>query len=103
MTDGAVQAFEVVYPGVKKMQGALVRDGVFLVSSSDPKTSWPQAPGSMFVGSVGDEVAERGWPAWPEDLHYSPFSDNLWSLTEMPQIRFVFAVKLAAITAGCAE
>lgn len=102
-SDGVVQTTQIVFPGVKRMQGALSVWGDHFVSSSEPKLSWPQTPGTLFVGTVGGKMNERGWPAYPEDLHYSPFSDNLWCLNEQPYHRYVFAVKRQTIWSGCID
>ena len=93
-TDGRIQASEVVFPGVENMQGGLSYDGRFFVSCSGDYLG-------LHIGEVGQATVERGWPYGPEDLHYAPGSDNLWSATEHPGSRAVFAVKMSEMVAGC--
>ena len=93
-TGGRVQATEAVYPGVENMQGGLSWNGQYFMSCSGDFLG-------LHTGKVGQSVAKRGFPYGPEDLHYAPASDNLWSLTEHPGSRAVFSVKLSEIQAGC--
>lgn len=95
-TGGAVQATEALFPGVAKMQGAHSHDGKYFVATSKGASN-----GTLHVGTVGATLKKRGWVTGPEDLHWSPFSDNLWSLSEYPGKRWVFAVKSAGVWAGC--
>ena len=53
------------------------------------------------VGVPGAMLETRGWVYGAEDLHYSPLSDDLWSLAEHPGSRYVFAVARERIVAGC--
>jgi hypothetical protein len=46
------------------------------------------------VNGGGGSSYER-WAQQPEGLTYSPFSDNLWCVTEKDHARAVFAVKRA--------
>jgi hypothetical protein len=39
------------------------------------------------------EFTTYDWPTGCEDLHYSPYSGNMWCLTEPRNNRFVFAVR----------
>ena len=60
-------------------------------------------PGSVYVGRPGAWRRHR-WavPMGPEDLTYWPSTDGLWSLTEHPRRRWVFAMRrsrLAPLTA----
>lgn len=93
-TGGRIQATEVVYPGVENMQGGLSYDDRFFMSCSGNFLG-------LHTGEAGQSTVRRGWPDGPEDLHYAPGSDNLWSLTEHPGSRAVFAVKRSQIVAGC--
>ncbi len=92
--DGRVQASYAVFPGIDNVQGALSWNGQYYMSCSGNVLG-------LYTAKEGQTLAKRGWPYGPEDLHYSKSSDNLWSLTEHPGSRYVFAVKLASITAGC--
>jgi hypothetical protein len=55
------------------------------------------------VSNPGGVLSQHEWPKHPEDLTYSPTSDNLWSLTEDPGARHVFAVKMAELLGGCGK
>ena len=103
VTDGAVHAAEAVFPGIKKLQGALSWDGDYFFSSSQPKVSWPPSPGSLHHGTLGQNLHEHTFPYPPEDLHYSKFSGNLWGLTEKAGTRYVFSMKKLDILNGCGE
>ena len=94
LTDGRVQATEAFFPGIDNIQGALSWKGQYFFSCSGNVLG-------LYTAKSGQSLAKRDWPYGPEDLHYSPASDNLWCLTEHPGSRYVFAVKLASITAGC--
>ncbi len=91
--DGVVHPTQVVYPNAIRMQGALSVGDTWYVSSSDPKLSLLPAPGTLYVTRVGQQPDERGFPLLPEDLHYSMQSRRLWSVTERPSHRYVFAVE----------
>jgi hypothetical protein len=99
--DEIVRPTQVIYPNVKRMQGAVSVNNYFFVSSSEPKTSWPPTPGSLYFTYEYAQPITRGYPAWPEDLHYSSFSDRLWSCSEMPGMRYVFSVKRTHAIFGC--
>ena len=85
-----------------KMNGAFRRNGVFFLASSQQRSRWGNKFGMLYRARVGHRSVTANWANGPEDLHYSPTSDNLWSLTEYPKSwnnrvkdRRVFAVKLA--------
>jgi hypothetical protein len=50
-------------------------------------------PGSVYVGRPGAFTRHR-WaaPMGPEDIAYWPSADLLWSLSEHPRRRWVFAI-----------
>lgn len=75
--------------GVARMQGAVVADDTYYVSVSHG----PRRLGSLFVGRPGAFVERsRAAPMGPEDLCWWPSRRELWSLTEFPVLRWVFAV-----------
>ncbi|WP_183093642.1 hypothetical protein [Nocardioides stalactiti] len=76
--------------GLKRMQGVAVADGTYFVTSSHGRTSY----GQMHVGTPG-AFATRRWatPPGPEDLVYWPETDLLWSVSEHPGLRWVFAMR----------
>ncbi|WP_322937959.1 hypothetical protein [Nocardioides bizhenqiangii] len=74
--------------GLTRMQGTAVVDGTYFVTSSHG-TSY----GSMHVGRPGDfRTTKWATPPGPEDLVYWPETDLLWSLSEHPGWRWVFAM-----------
>ena len=75
--------------GVPGMQGATVVDGTWYVTNSRGRYRL----GSVWVGRPG-HLRERRWqlPVGPEDLTYWPARDQLWSLSEYPGARYVFAM-----------
>lgn len=91
---GVAVASQLLFAGDSKVQGALSWQGRFFLSES----------GSLHplrIGEAGAILETRGWVYGAEDLHYSPRSDNLWSHSEHPGSRFVFAVKRERVLAGC--
>ena len=79
--------------GVRQTQGAAVAGGsYFLTTSHGPRT-----PGSVHVGTPGAPGGFRRhrWatPMGPEDLAYWPSQDLLWSVSEHPGRRWVFAMR----------
>lgn len=76
--------------GLGHMQGAvIVRDTYYITVSRGRHLL-----GKMYVGRPGD-FRGHPWtiPVGPEDLAYWPSTDLLWSLTEYPRRRYVFAVR----------
>lgn len=84
----AVDVIDVHEPGIPRMQGATVVDGTWFVSASDGAR-----PGDLWVGSGGTWVRHPGvLPPGPEDLTASHDGRRLWSLSEYPRQRWVFAI-----------
>lgn len=76
--------------GVVRMQGAAVVEDRYHLSIS----RGPVTPGTIYVGRPG-QFDRRRWavPMGPEDLSYSPSGDLLWSVSEHPRRRWVYAMK----------
>ncbi|MGB5934401.1 MAG: hypothetical protein WBG76_00845 [Ornithinimicrobium sp.] len=75
--------------GVGHMQGATVVEDRFYVTASRGR----RKDGHVYVGQPGDLARHEGvLPPGPEDITYWPSRDQLWSLSEYPQRRFVFAM-----------
>nr|WP_254451033.1 GNAT family N-acetyltransferase [Aeromicrobium stalagmiti] len=75
---------------VARMQGAVVADGRWVVTSSNGEG----LPGDLWVGSPGAFTRHRGvLPTGPEDITYLPQRRQLWSLTEWPGRRWVYAIE----------
>jgi hypothetical protein len=76
--------------GVARMQGAVAAHGRLYVSTS----RGPWAPGTLWTGPPGRLRPRRGvLPMGPEDLTYSPPSDELWTLTEHPRRRWIVTMR----------
>ena len=78
--------------GLGHMQGAaVVRDTYYVTSSRGRRRL-----GTLSVGEPGSfRGFPRALPVGPEDISYWPSTDLLWSLTEYPGRRYVFAMKRA--------
>jgi len=74
--------------GLERMQGVAVVDGTYFVTSSHGSSY-----GHLHVGTPAAFRTQR-WatPPGPEDLVYWPGTDLLWSLSEHPGRRWVFAM-----------
>lgn len=87
--DGAVSPALLDDRGVRGMQGAAVVDGTWFVTTSHGRYHL----GSVWVGEPGDlREHRRQLPVGPEDITYWPERDQLWSLSEYPGARYVYAV-----------
>jgi hypothetical protein len=76
-------------PGIPRMQGATIVDGIWFVSASHGLK-----PGDLWVGSGGTWVRHAAvLPPGPEDLSASHDGRRLWSLSEYPKRRWVFAIE----------
>jgi len=75
----------------KQVQGAASRDGTFYLSSSAP----PGGAGEIYR-VAGSKSATSRWSDTPEDLMVDHGSGWLWSLSEAPRERAVFAAKLTS-------
>ncbi len=78
--------------GLGHMQGATVVRDTYYVTSSRGRYRL----GQLHVGRPGEfRTFPRTLPVGPEDIAYWPSTDLLWSLTEYPGRRFVFAMNRA--------
>lgn len=74
---------------IPRMQGASLVAGTWVVTSSMGKGS----PGDLWTGRPGDYTRHKGvLPTGPEDITYWPQRRQLWSLTEWPGSRWVYAI-----------
>lgn len=74
---------------VARMQGAVVADGRWVVTSSNGEGN----PGDLWIGSPGRFTRHRGvLPTGPEDITWLPQRRQLWTLTEWPGRRWVYAI-----------
>ncbi len=75
--------------GVFGMQGATVVNGTWFLTTSHGRYRL----GSVWVGRPGSFREHRHQlPVGPEDITFWPERDQLWSLSEYPGARYVFAV-----------
>lgn len=82
---------------VERMQGAALVDGTWVLTASRGEEN----PGDLWVGHPGEFTIRRGvLPPGPEDITYWPGRGELWSLSEWPGQRWVFAIDAKALTAG---
>ncbi len=95
LNEGASHPTLLSYGGVPRMQGAAVVDGTWFVSTSDG----PFRRGSVWLGEPGRLIERRRvLPVGPEDIAYWPQHDELWSVSEYPGARYVFAMNRAGLT-----
>jgi hypothetical protein len=88
--DGIARPVVIEDGGVVRTQGAVVaRERWYLTRSTGPRV-----PGSVYAGRPGDFRRYR-WatPMGPEDIAWWPSTDLLWSVTEHPHRRWVYAMK----------
>lgn len=87
--DGHAHPLSLAEAGIHSMQGACVVDGTYYITTSAGR----YGRGSLWVGAPGNFGRfAHVLPVGPEDLAYWPSTDQLWSLTEYPGRRFVFAM-----------
>ena len=88
--DGTSRPVALDERGLGHMQGAAVVGDTYYVTCS--RGRWRL--GRMYVGEPGRfRTFPRALPVGPEDISYWPSTDRLWSLSEYPGRRFVFAVE----------
>jgi len=88
--DGISRPVQLEAGGVSSMQGASVARGRYHVTVSHGPWLW----GSMYVGDPGRLRPHRlAMPMGPEDIAYWPSTDLLWSVSEHPWRRWVFAMR----------
>jgi hypothetical protein len=74
---------------LRSMQGATVVDDTYYVTTSAGR----RGRGSLWAGRLGGfRRFARVLPVGPEDITYWPSTGRLWSLTEYPGARHVFAM-----------
>ena len=90
--DGHARPLSMHEAGIRAMQGAAVVGGTYYVTTSAGRFR----RGSLWVGRPGDfKRFARALPIGPEDITYWPSTGQLWSLTEYPGRRYVFAMDRA--------
>jgi len=80
---------ETHVPGIPEMQGVVLTDDTWFVNAS----RGDKLGGDLWVGTPGAMTRhEHVLPPGPEDLAYWPERRQLWSVTEFPGKRWVYAV-----------
>jgi hypothetical protein len=88
--DGTFRPVWLDERGLGHMQGAAIVRGTYYVTASRGRYRL----GTMYVGEPGSfRSFPRALPVGPEDITYWPSTDRLWSLSEYPGRRFVFAMR----------
>jgi hypothetical protein len=77
---------------VGNVQGALSLNGRLGTSSSAG-----ESPGTLLSGAPGQAAAAHSWSIGAEDLSFAQTSGRVYSLTEVPGARTVFAVPASSI------
>jgi hypothetical protein len=87
--DGRVAVDETHVPGITEMQGVVLTDDTWFVNAS----RGDKLGGDLWSGTPGAMTRhEHVLPPGPEDLAYWPERRQLWSVTEFPGKRWVYAV-----------
>jgi hypothetical protein len=90
--DGTARPVSFDERGLGHMQGAAVVGDTYYVTASRGRYRL----GTVYVGAPGSfRTFQRALPVGPEDISYWPSTDLLWSLTEYPGRRWVFAMNRA--------
>jgi hypothetical protein len=88
--DGSARPLLIDERGIGHMQGAVVVDGRWYLTTSAGRYRL----GSVWSGVPGALRRHRfAIPVGPEDITYWPSTDELWSLSEYPGHRYVFAMR----------
>ena len=88
--DGSARPISLEDHGVRRMQGVACVRGRYYASVS----KGPMLPGSIYSGLPGTFRGHHAaTPFGPEDISYWPSTDTLWSLSEHPHRRWIFAIR----------
>lgn len=88
LTDDRSHVTETHVPGIRHMQGAATAGDTWFVSSSQG-----ERPGDLWVGRIGAMSVQAGeLPPGPEALARWPARRQLWSVSEIPGKRWIFAM-----------
>lgn len=88
-SDGRVYASEAYRVPKAHAQGALALNGTWYIMTSAGSTN----NGKLYKGRPGETPTYRTAGIGPEDLYYWPARNELWSLTEYPGMRVLYAVR----------
>ena len=89
LTDDRAVVDEIHNPGIPEMQGAVARNGRWFVSAG----RGDKRNGDLWTGT-GDRMTRHPGvlPPGPEDLALSGARDRIWSVTEFPGKRWIYAI-----------
>jgi hypothetical protein len=88
---------ELHVPRIAQMQGAVLHGGSWFVNAS----RGDKERGDLWVGTPGSMARHAGvLPPGPEDIAVWPERDQLWSVTEFPGKRWMYAIDLAGLAGG---
>lgn len=87
--DGNSRPIELLTDQAERMQGAVCVDGRYVITAS----RGPRARGDLWTGLPGQLALHRGVLAiGPEDIAHWPARQQLWTLSEWPTRRWVYAL-----------
>lgn len=81
------------FEGESHVQGGAARGDTFWLSSSFPAGG----AGALYRTRVDQPSTQLRWSDAPEDLAWDPAADELWSISEATNARYVFASSGAAV------
>lgn len=94
--DSGRSAAEIDDRGEARMQGVVVVEGTCYVTRS----RGPATRGSVYVGTPGSfREHRRATPIGPEDVVWWPQTQSLWSVSEHPRRRWVYAMRRSGLPA----
>jgi hypothetical protein len=92
-SDGLVHATEAYETGLLNVQGAACVRGRFFTSASYTTSSAKYGTLGTFTRGAGPTQFVNTLQPYPEDLSYAAYDDALWSLSEHPGSRAVYAMR----------
>lgn len=85
---------ETLWPEIERMQGAALHNGTWYVTSSNGD----RLGGDLWTGTAARLTKQdRALPPGPEALAVWPERNQLWSVSEVPGRRYLYAMDLAKI------
>jgi hypothetical protein len=92
LTEGRSTMHDLHVPNIVEMQGAVVHNGVWFVNAS----RGDKQGGDLWVGSPSRMTRHAGvLPPGPEDTAVSADDNQVWSVTEFPWKRWIYAIDLS--------
>jgi hypothetical protein len=99
-----VIAEQILIAGERRMQGVLSFSGEHLLSTSSQfagfdndqiESMYNHSNGKLFIAKPAAQSQEHpaGWAEGPEDIYFEREHNLVWTVTEFPHRRYVFAVE----------